>query len=97
MTALFCSFLFLLSLALCQDHVFMSITPPNGLELSNIAFKTTVEQLREQIFAMWAPGVAHQVRYGHDWRVRFAGSPWDCKGFDSILYVPVYAPIACSQ
>ncbi|KAI0003695.1 hypothetical protein BJV74DRAFT_793335 [Russula compacta] len=67
------------------DHVFMSINPPNGLELSNIAFKTTVEQLREQIFAMWPPGVAHQVRYGHDWRVRFSGNPWDSKGYDSIL------------
>ncbi|KAI0308223.1 hypothetical protein B0F90DRAFT_1681131 [Multifurca ochricompacta] len=67
------------------DHVFLSINPPNGLELSNLAFQNTVEELREHIFPMWPSGVAHQVRHGHDWRVRFAGSPWDSKGHESIM------------
>lgn len=69
-----------------QDHVFLTIDPPNGLELSNLAYKTTVEELREQIFPMWPTGVARQERYGHDWRVRFTGSPWDSKGQESIMY-----------
>jgi len=67
------------------DHVFMSINPPNGLELSNLAFKSTVDELREQIFPMWPSGVAHQERNGYDWRVKFVGSPWDSKGPESII------------
>ncbi|KAH9178701.1 hypothetical protein EDB89DRAFT_2063635 [Lactarius sanguifluus] len=67
------------------DHVFMSINPPNGLELSNLAFQSTVDELREHIFPMWPPGVAHQVRHGYDWRVRFTGSPWDSRGHESIM------------
>lgn len=76
-----------------QDHVFMSVNPPNGLELSNLAYKATVEVLREQIFPMWPAG-ARQELYGHDWRVRFTGSPWDSKGPESIMYVPSYTPFA---
>jgi len=41
--------------------------------------------LREQIFPMWPSGVARQKPYGHDWRVRFTGSPWDSKGHESIM------------
>lgn len=67
------------------DHVFLSINPPNGLELSNLAFQSTVDELREHIFPMWPPGVAHQVRHGYDWRVRFTGSPWDSRGNESIM------------
>jgi hypothetical protein len=65
----------------------MSIKPPNGLELSNLSHKSTIEELREQIFPMWPTGVAHQERRGHDWRVRFTGSPWDSRGPESIMYV----------
>ena len=36
---------------------------------------------------MWPPGVARQTRVGYDWRVRFAGSPWDARGPESIMYV----------
>jgi len=67
------------------DHVFLSINPPNGLELSNLAFQNTVEELREYLFPMWPPGVARQVRVGYDWRVRFAGSPWDARGPEAIM------------
>jgi len=76
-----------------QDHVFMSIIPPNGLELSNLAHKSTVEELREQIFPMWPPGVTHQEHHGYDWRVRFANNPWDSRGIESIMYVPGCTPI----
>lgn len=84
---------FFQSYAFCQDHVFLSINPPNGLELSNLAYKATVEELREQLFPMWPTGVAHQERYGHDWRVKFTGSPWDSKGHESIMYAYNYTPI----
>lgn len=67
------------------DHVFLSINPPNGLELSNLAFQNTVEELREHIFPMWPPGVARQSRVGYDWSVRFTGSPWDARGQESIM------------
>ncbi|KAI9509093.1 hypothetical protein F5148DRAFT_967685, partial [Russula earlei] len=67
------------------DHVFLSISPPNGLELSNLSFKATVEELREHLFPMWPTGVQRQQRYGHDWRVKFVGSPWDSKGHESII------------
>jgi len=67
------------------DHIFLSINPPNGLELSNLAFKSTVDELREQIFPMWPTGVAHQERRGYDWRVKFVGSPWDSNGPESIM------------
>ncbi|KAN0111896.1 hypothetical protein V8E52_008102 [Russula decolorans] len=67
------------------DHVFMSINPPNGLELSNLAHRATVDQLREHIFSMWPSGVEHQHHDGHDWHVTFAGRPWDPKGHQSIL------------
>jgi hypothetical protein len=76
-----------------QDHVFLSISPPNRLELSNLVHKATVEELREQIFTMWPKGIVHQERYGSDWRVKFSGNPWDCKGHDSIMYASNYAPI----
>ncbi len=77
----------------CQDHVFLSINPPDGLELSNLAYKATVEELRQEIFPMWPKGVERQERYGHDWRVKFSGSPWDSKGHDSIMYASDYTPI----
>jgi hypothetical protein len=64
----------------------MSINPPNGLELSNIAYRATIEELRDQIFLMWPDGVLHHEQNGHDWRVKFAGSPWDSKGHESIRY-----------
>jgi hypothetical protein len=79
------SFLFFSLMLFCQDHVFLSINPPNRLELSNLAHKSTVEELREQIFPMWPTGVAHQERYGYDWRVKFTGSPWHSKGQESIM------------
>jgi hypothetical protein len=72
----------------------MSINPPNGLELSNLSHKSTIEELREAIFPMWPTGVAHQERHGLDWRVRFTGSPWDSRGQESIMYVPSCTPIA---
>jgi len=67
------------------DHVFMSIIPPNGLELSNLAHKSTIEELREQIFPMWPLGVTHHEHIGYDWRVTFTGSPWDSRGIESIM------------
>jgi len=67
------------------DHVFMSINPPNGLELSNLAHKSMIEELRERIFPMWAPGAAIQERRGYDWRIRFGGSPWDSRGHEAII------------
>ena len=97
MTALFFFFPFILLpflVVVYQDHVFMSIIPPNGLELSNLAHKSTIEELREQIFPMWPTGVAYQEHRGHDWRVRFTGSPWDSRGVESIMYVSGCTPIA---
>ncbi|KAH9982916.1 hypothetical protein BGW80DRAFT_1453719 [Lactifluus volemus] len=76
------------------DHIFLSITPPDGLEVLNIAHPNTVEELREHIFPMWPSGVAHQVHVRHDWRVRFAGSPWSSKGQESIMYVCGSTPFA---
>jgi len=67
------------------DHVFLSINPPNGLELSNLAQRATVEELRDQLFPMWPTGVAYQERKGYDWRVQFVGSPWDSQGIESII------------
>jgi len=66
------------------DHVFMSINPPNGLELSNLTRKTTIDELRERIIPVWPQGVKRQHRQGHDWHVTFTGRPWDSKG-DSLL------------
>jgi hypothetical protein len=80
--------------ALYQDHVFLSINPPSGLELSNIAHKSMIEDLREQIFTMWPAGIKSQDGHpnGYEWRVQFSGSPWDAKGHDSIMYVPGCTP-----
>jgi hypothetical protein len=77
-----------------QDHIFLSISPPDGLEVLNIAYPNTVEELREHIFPMWPSGAAHQVHARHDWRVKFAGSPWSSKGQDSIMYVCGFTPFA---
>jgi hypothetical protein len=78
-----------------KDHVFMSINPPNGLELSNLAHRATVDQLREHIFSMWPSGVEHQHHDGHDWHVTFAGRPWDPKGHQSILFVSSNTSTCC--
>lgn len=87
-------FPFSFSRALYQDHVFLSINPPSGLELSNIAHKSTIEELREQIFTMWPEGVTHQDgnANGYEWRVQFSGRPWDAKRHESIMYVPGCTP-----
>ncbi|KAI0266640.1 hypothetical protein BGY98DRAFT_1029144 [Russula aff. rugulosa BPL654] len=69
------------------DHVFMSINPPNGLELSNVAHRATVDELRKHIFPMWPTGVVRQNHNGQDWDVRFAGRPWDPKGQQSVLFI----------
>lgn len=76
-----------------QDHVFMSIIPPNGLELSNIAHKSTIEELREQLFPMWPLGVIHHEHRGYDWQVTFTGTPWNSRGIEEIMYVPGRTPI----
>ncbi|KAI0052881.1 hypothetical protein FA95DRAFT_1532257 [Auriscalpium vulgare] len=67
------------------DHIFLSILPPNEVDISNIAFQSTVEELREKIFPMWPAGVVHQTHVGHNWHVKFAGNPWKSTGNDSIL------------
>ena len=84
---------FFLSYPSRQDHVFLSINPPNRLELSNIVHKATIEELREKILSMWPTGVIHQERYGYDWRVKFTGTPWDSKGHDAILYASNYTSV----
>jgi hypothetical protein len=78
-----------------KDHVFMSINPPNGLELSNVVDRATVDELRENIFPMWPTGVVRQHHDGHDWHVRFAGRPWDPKDHQSTLFVLCNTSICC--
>lgn len=78
---------FLVNDILYKDHVFMSISPPNGLEVSNLAHRATADELREQLLSMWPSGVVHQHHYGRDWHVRFAGRPWNPKGHQFILFV----------
>ena len=73
----------------------MSINPPNGLELSNLAHGDTVDELRKHLFPMWPSGVVRQHHYGHDWDVKFAGRPWDPKGHQSILFVSINTSICC--
>jgi hypothetical protein len=73
----------------------MSINPPNGLELSNLANGATVDELRKHLFPMWPSGVVRQHHYGHDWDVKFAGRPWDSKGHQSILFVSSNSSICC--
>jgi hypothetical protein len=73
----------------------MSIISPNGLELSSLADGATVDQLREHIFPMWPSGVVRQHHDGYDWRVRFAGRPWDPKAHQSILFVSSNNSICC--
>jgi hypothetical protein len=73
----------------------MSINPPNGLELSNLTHRATVDELREHIFPMWPSGVVRQHHDGHDWHVRFAGRPWDPKGHQSILFVSSNTSSCC--
>lgn len=78
---------FLVNDILCKDHVFMSINPPNGLEMSNLAHRATADELREHLSSMWPSGVMHQHHCGRDWHVRFAGRPWNPKGHRFILFV----------
>ena len=65
----------------------MSINPPNGLELSNVAHRATVDELRKHVFPMWPSGIVRQHHFENDWHVRFAGRPWDPKRHQSILFV----------
>ena len=81
--------------AVHTDHVFMSINPPNGLELSNVAHRATIDELRKHIFPMWPTGVVRQNHHGQDWDVRFAGRPWDPKGQQSVLFVSSNTSICC--
>ncbi|KAI0308960.1 hypothetical protein OF83DRAFT_130220 [Amylostereum chailletii] len=67
------------------DHLFLSIRSPNILELSNIAFQATVDELRSHVFPMWPHGIDHQESFGHHWRVKFAGRPFSSTGHDGIL------------
>ncbi|KAI0275082.1 hypothetical protein BC834DRAFT_1037657 [Gloeopeniophorella convolvens] len=67
------------------DHIFLSVNAPNELEVSNLVFQNTIEELRERIFPMWPSGIAHQSRSGSEWRVKFVGRPWDAKGHESIM------------
>lgn len=78
-----------------KDHVFMSINPPNGLEMSNLTHKAAVDEMREDIFPIWPSGVVRQHYDGRDWHVRFAGRPWDLKGDQSILFVSSNTFICC--
>ncbi|THH21526.1 hypothetical protein EW146_g28 [Bondarzewia mesenterica] len=67
------------------DHLFVTIEPPNELILYNIAYPYTIDEIKERLFPMWQPGISHQETWGSNWRVKFAGSPWNLKGSDSIM------------
>lgn len=68
------------------DHIFLSLLGSNELVVRNIAFLSTIEELKEKIPAMW-PGGATSEATQTEWRIRFAGSPWSATGLEAVLYV----------
>ncbi|KAI0961595.1 hypothetical protein AcW1_000640 [Taiwanofungus camphoratus] len=67
------------------DHLFLSVHSVNELRIGNIAYQSTLDELREAVLPMWPPGVMSEESRGRNWCVRFAGSPWTSVGIDGIL------------
>ncbi|KAI0936385.1 hypothetical protein AcV5_004538 [Taiwanofungus camphoratus] len=67
------------------DHLFLSVHSVNELRIGNIAYQSTLDELREAVLPMWPPGVMSEESRGRNWCVRFAGSPWTSVDIDGIL------------
>ncbi|KAF9237347.1 hypothetical protein BU15DRAFT_88791 [Melanogaster broomeanus] len=67
------------------DHMFVSFHGTNELRLGNIAFKETLDAIREHIMPMWPHGVSSQMTSAHSWRVTFSRNPWSATGSDAII------------
>ena len=67
------------------DHIFVSTVGPGELRVDNIAYQSTLDDLRELVLPMWPHGIEHEESRGDHWRVRFARRPWTTTGIDSML------------
>ncbi|KAH9950361.1 hypothetical protein B0H21DRAFT_531893 [Amylocystis lapponica] len=67
------------------DHIFVSLHSINELRVDNIAYQSTLDELRESVLPMWPRGVATEESRDSQWRVRFIGKPWTTTGIDGIL------------
>ncbi|KAH9937720.1 uncharacterized protein B0H18DRAFT_866945 [Fomitopsis serialis] len=71
--------------AFVPDHIFVSLHSAGELRIDNIAYQTTLDDLRELVLPMWPHGVEYEDSRGDNWRVRFARGPWTSVGLDAIL------------
>ncbi|KAI0788430.1 hypothetical protein C8Q75DRAFT_231803 [Abortiporus biennis] len=67
------------------DHIFVALHGTNEIRMENIAFQTTIEELREALLPMWPHGVTSEESRQHRWRAQYSGNPWTCSGPDSLI------------
>ncbi|KZT65167.1 hypothetical protein DAEQUDRAFT_677331 [Daedalea quercina L-15889] len=71
--------------AFVPDHIFVSLHSAGELRIDNIAYQSTLDDLRELVLPMWPHGIEVEDSRGDGWRVRFARSPWTSVGIDGML------------
>ncbi|OCH96114.1 hypothetical protein OBBRIDRAFT_787563 [Obba rivulosa] len=67
------------------EHIFFSVHSTNEFRMDNIAYQSTLEELKEHVLPMWPQGVSLDDSREHRWRVQFMGSPWSSVGTDFVL------------
>ncbi|TFY57378.1 hypothetical protein EVG20_g8574 [Dentipellis fragilis] len=70
------------------DHIFLSISAPNDIDVSNIAYKSTIEELNQVISAWcassWSPGPPREMITNNHWHAHFSGGPWNMRPQDAV-------------
>ena len=75
----------IVSLLAYTDHIFVSTVGAGELRIDNIAYQSTLDDLRELVIPMWPHGIEYEDSRGDHWRVRFARAPWTASGIDGML------------
>ncbi|KAI0726161.1 hypothetical protein C8Q72DRAFT_887899 [Fomitopsis betulina] len=71
--------------AFVPDHIFVSMHGAGELRVDNIAYQTTLDDMRELVLPMWPHGIEYEDSRGDHWRVRFPRGPWTATGIDGML------------
>ncbi|TFY62920.1 hypothetical protein EVJ58_g3560 [Rhodofomes roseus] len=56
--------------AFVPDHIFVSIYSAGDLRIDNVAYQSTLDDLRELVLPMWPHGIEYEDSRGDNWRRR---------------------------
>jgi len=66
-------------------HIFISFVGNNELVVENIGHPEALNELRQELFPLWPPGVTSNESEGTTWRVHFTKDPWASDGPEGLM------------